>query len=586
MKSKISRTISIYWKHISRHKPLFFLMFFTVSLSAAFNSFIPVYVRKLLDIVSISDDSSRDFKGALVVLGIMVAMEFSRWLLNRITSFSEMFFITKLKAELIVSSFDYLHKHSFSFFTNNFSGSLVKKVNYFIKAIESIIDSLIWNLVPVFINIIIIMSVLFWRSRVLGFCVLLWLLVFYSLTFFFSRWKYKYDVVANEATSASTGFLADTITNSTNVKLFNGHEREVKGFFNVNEDVRKKQVVAWKMDEIFNSISSLMMIILEFGLFFVAINLWKKGVFTVGDFAMIQAYAIMLIMQGWNFGWNVKQLYRSFSDAEEMTVILDSEHGIKNHPRAVKLKTGKGEIEFRDVIFNYNETRKILDNFNLKIRAGEKVALIGPSGAGKTTIVKLLLRNFDITGGKILIDGQNISRVTMESLWQATSLVPQDPILFHRTLRENIVYGCPKASDKDLFEASKKAHCHEFISSFSSGYDTYVGERGIRLSGGERQRVAIARAILKNSPILVLDEATSSLDSESEGLIQDALDKLMKDKTVVVIAHRLSTIRKMDRIIFIDDGEIKEEGTHKELLKKKNGHYARLWNLQAGGFIQ
>ena len=201
-------------------------------------------------------------------------------------------------------------------------------------------------------------------------------------------------------------------------------------------------------------------------------------------------------------------------------------------------------------------------------------------------MIKLLLRNFDLTGGHIFIDGQDIAGVTQESLWQNISLVPQDPVLFHRTLKENIKYGRPNATDAEVLKAAKMAHCDEFISDLPEGYETFVGERGIKLSGGERQRVAIARAILRNAPILVLDEATSSLDSESEGLIQDALEKLMADKTVIVIAHRLSTIRKMDRIIFIDDGKIKEEGTHAELENKENGLYRHLWELQAGGFMK
>jgi len=214
------------------------------------------------------------------------------------------------------------------------------------------------------------------------------------------------------------------------------------------------------------------------------------------------------------------------------------------------------------------------------------IIFCAPSGAGKSTIIKLLLRQHDLMSGKIEIDGQRISRVTLESLWESISLVPQDPILFHRSLMENVRYGKPGASDKEVFEAAKLAHCHEFISQFPDQYNTYVGERGIKLSGGERQRVAIARAILRNAPILVLDEATSSLDSESERLIQDALDILMKNKTVIVIAHRLSTIMRMDRIIVVDEGEIVEEGTHTQLLKKKDGLYARLWKVQAGGFIE
>jgi len=245
----------------------------------------------------------------------------------------------------------------------------------------------------------------------------------------------------------------------------------------------------------------------------------------------------------------------------------------------------KGTVEFQKVNFYYHRTRKILSNFNLKVAAGEKVALVGPSGAGKTTVVKLLLRLYNITAGKILIDGQNIAEISQESLWENTSLVPQDPLLFHRTLMENIRYGKPTATDAEVIAAAKLAHCHEFISEFPDQYDTFVGERGIKLSGGERQRVAIARAILRDAPILMLDEATSSLDSHSEHLIQDALNNLMKNKTVIVIAHRLSTIMKMDRIVVIDHGRIVEQGTHQSLLHKKQSAYKALWKLQAGGFI-
>jgi ATP-binding cassette subfamily B protein len=238
----------------------------------------------------------------------------------------------------------------------------------------------------------------------------------------------------------------------------------------------------------------------------------------------------------------------------------------------------------RNVDFAYENSLPVLKKFNLKISPGEKAALIGPSGGGKSTIVKLLLRFTDIQNGQILIDGQNIAQVTQESLRANIALVPQEPILFHRSLLENIRYGKPKATEKEVIAAAKLAHAHEFISKVSEGYDTYVGERGIKLSGGERQRIAIARAILKNAPVLILDEATSSLDSESELYIQDALKKLMLGKTVIVIAHRLSTIMQMDRIIVLENGKVTEEGKHEELLKMEQGTYQKLWGIQAGGF--
>lgn len=291
-------------------------------------------------------------------------------------------------------------------------------------------------------------------------------------------------------------------------------------------------------------------------------------------------------MQLWNFGRVIRHAYEALSDAEEMTIILNTPHEIKDIENAKDLKISIAKIEFKKVVFNYHKTKAILKNFNLIIQPNERIALIGPSGAGKTTVIKLLLRMYDITKGKILIDNQDISQVTQESLWKNISLVPQDPILFHRTLMENIRYGKQDASDDEVFVAAKAAHCHEFISKAVDGYNTYVGERGIKLSGGERQRVAIARAILRNAPIVIFDEATSSLDSKSEHFIQEGLDELMKNKIVIVIAHRLSTIKKMDRIIVVDNGEIVEQGSHQELVEKKSGIYKKLWKLQAGGFIQ
>jgi len=270
------------------------------------------------------------------------------------------------------------------------------------------------------------------------------------------------------------------------------------------------------------------------------------------------------------------------ADANEMTEILLTAHEVVDDEHAATLIVPKGVVEFRDMQFSYvGNAHPIFEDFTLKIGAGERVGIVGPSGGGKSTILKLLVRLHDVNKGAILIDNQDISLATQRSLHQNIAYVPQDPILFHRTLMENIRYSRPTASDDEVIKAAKSAHCHEFISDFPAGYMTLVGERGVKLSGGERQRVAIARAILMNAPILVLDEATSSLDSESEAYIQDALSKLFVGRTVIAVAHRLSTIRKMDRIVVVKDGTIVEEGSHDLLLKIENGLYRKLWNLQS-----
>ena len=291
-----------------------------------------------------------------------------------------------------------------------------------------------------------------------------------------------------------------------------------------------------------DGIQAFMNIAIEFLIFYIAVKYWGAGVITVGTFVLIQIYIFGLMDSFWGWSRILRDMYESFADAKEMVEIMKLSHSIKDSAGAKSLAVSRGAINLKDVQFSFSAGHGVLDNVSLQIAAGERVALIGPSGAGKSTLVRLLLRLYDIQGGTIEIDGQDIKKVIQGSLREAISFVPQDPILFHRSLKENIKYGKLNATDEEVVKAAKLAHCHEFISALPNGYDTFVGERGIKLSGGERQRVAIARAILKNAPILVLDEATSSLDSHSELLIQDALDVLMKGKTVVVIAHRLSTI--------------------------------------------
>ncbi|MEK7072463.1 MAG: ABC transporter ATP-binding protein, partial [Patescibacteria group bacterium] len=463
---------------------------------------------------------------------------------------------------------------------------LVKKIKWFTNAFEAIVDETIWQLIPLVVNISAIFFVLSRLNLWLGLGILIWVFIFMAVNWLFIIFKLKYDIERSEAETAITGLLSDTITNNANVKLFNGYSREIDNYSQAADKLKSIRGLSWRFSNIFDSIQGLLMTILEITIFYIAIKLWSKNILTVGDFVLIQAYLLNIFMRLWDFGNVIRRIYANLADAEEMTEILNIEHEVKDIKTAKKLVVTKGEIEFKDVIFNYNQTRSIFNKFNLTINSGERLAIIGPSGAGKTTIVKLILRMYNLDGGKILIDNQVITRVTQESLWQNISLVPQDPILFHRTLMENIRYGKPDATDQEVYSASQAANCHQFIEETSDGYKTYVGERGIKLSGGERQRIAIARAILRNAPILILDEATSSLDSKSEKLIQDALDNLMKNKTVVVIAHRLSTIRKMDRIVVVSKGLVSEEGSHDQLIKKLDGLYKKLWELQAGGFIK
>lgn len=585
MKANTKKTLVYFWKAIVRYKISAILNFLSVVLAVAAGVISPLYYKDFFNILA---DSGLDVNQAasklIGILIIIAILGFFEWLCWRMSDFQVAHLESKAIVDLNTQCFEYLHKHSLGFFNNNFVGSLVKRVKWFSKAFENIYDKLTWNITPLVVSIVMIAFILFKRSAFLGIGVIIWIIIFLFFNFAFAKYKLKYDIKRAEKETETTGLLADTITNHSNIDLFNGFSRESKNYKSKMDEWRKLTIFTWNIGNGFHALQGLLMVGFEVAIMYGAIILWKKGTLTVGDFVLLQSYLISIFHRVWDFSKVIRTIYENLADAEEMTAILETPHQIKDILKAKKLIVKNGQIEFKNIDFYYNKTRPILKDFNLIVKSREKVALIGPSGAGKTTVAKIILRLHDITAGEVLIDSQDIAKVTQESLRNNISFVPQEPLLFHRTLMENIRYGSPNANEKEIIEASKMAQCHEFISQFPEGYNTYVGERGVKLSGGERQRVAIARAILKNAPILILDEATSSLDSSSELLIQKAINELMKNKTVLVIAHRLSTIKQMDRIIVIDQGEIKEQGTHRQLTKYANGEYQRLWNLQAGGF--
>ncbi|MEI7480553.1 MAG: ABC transporter ATP-binding protein, partial [bacterium] len=462
----------------------------------------------------------------------------------------------------------------------------VQKVNRFSRAFEAIVDSTAFNIQPLIITIIGSFIVTLFIAPIISIALLIWVATFIVFNIVYSKWNMKYRKRLAEADSLTTAYLADSITNNNAISLFTGYNYESKKFKEVTDDQTKKTRFSWMLNDVVDAVQAILIVLIEFVIFYYTIKYWERGLATIGTFVLAQTYIINIANQLWGLNKNIRKLYESFADAEEMVAILLTPYEIKDAINAPELKVQNAEIEFNKVSFAFNQTREVIQDLNLKIKAGQKVAIIGPSGAGKTTFVRLLMRFYDLTSGSITIDGQNIQKITQDSLRLNISLVPQDPVLFHRTLMENIRYGRLDATDAEVIEAARLAHCSEFIDDLPNKYDTFVGERGIKLSGGERQRVAIARAILKKAPILILDEATSSLDSHSEKLIQEALDNVMKNCTTIVIAHRLSTIRKMDRIIAMNAGKIIEDGTHEELASKNSGLYKDLWELQAGGFIQ
>lgn len=584
-KVKLKDVLSAFWNGMKHKKWHFFILIFSVILANIIYIIIPLFYKQFFDIIASGEDklfvTSKLFSIIFYILGLNIIS----WVLYRIATLANNYYEPRVMSKLKQQSYDYLMLHSYSFFTNSFAGSLVQKVNRFARAFERITDDFVWNLLPLIIKVFSIFLIVFFINKWISFVILAWTIIFLLFNITLSKWKLKYDIRVAEMDSKATGYLADTISNQNTIQLFNGYKFESNGYKSVTEKQANTAIFAWNLDAIIEGGQAFLSFIIEFILFFYTIKYWQEGLVTIGVFVLLQAYVLNIMHQLWGFTRLIRDVYQSYADAKEMVEIMLLPHEIKNIPTAKELIADKGLVEFKNLTFYFNKTRKILEDINLVIKPGEKVALIGPSGAGKTTFVRLLLRLYSLTSGEILIDGQNILEVTQESLRKNISIVPQDPILFHRTLAENIAYGKKDATKQEIENAAELSYCNEFIKNLPYGLDTFVGERGIKLSGGERQRVAIARAILKNSPILILDEATSSLDSRSETLIQNALNNLMINKTTIVIAHRLSTIQKMDRIIVIDNGRIIEQGTHKSLLKNKNSLYKKLWDLQAGGFF-
>ncbi len=587
MKKATKQTFSIFWQHIKPYWLPNLIIYLAVIAAIVIEIVIPLYYKKFFDILSESLTVGKvGVAEQLVEIVVFVlVLSMISWVFWRIAGFTNNHVQPKMMANLNNTCFSYLHNHSYRFFINKFVGALVRKVNRLVRAFERISDRVIWDLTPLFLQLIFILIVLFLHNKTISIILLVWTLIYMMLMYLFSVFKLKYDIKRAAIDSEVTGRLADTITNNINVKIFSAFSFEFKKFKELTDKQFRLHRFTWGLAEVVNAIQHIFMALLEFIIFYYAIKFWQQGLLSIGDFVLIQAYVIRLFMRLWGFGRIIRDMYENLADAEEMVEILSTPHEVKDKPGAKRLVVSSAGIEFKHVNFTYTKTRDIISNFNLTIKHGEKVGIVGPSGAGKSTLTAILFRYFDLQSGKILIDGQNIIDVKQDSLRESIGFVPQDPILFHRTLMENIRYGKRQATDEEVKTAARLAHCDEFIHKLPDGYQTYVGERGIKLSGGERQRVAIARAILKNAPILVLDEATSSLDSHSELMIQDALSKLMKGKTVIVIAHRLSTIMKMDRIIVLENGCIIETGNHQELLENKEGIYKKLWDLQVGGFV-
>jgi ATP-binding cassette subfamily B protein len=488
------------------------------------------------------------------------------------------------RQHIVRSLYAYLQQHSHRYLSSSFAGALAHRIAETSLGVTQTMQMMITEFMPVIIVYIVSTILLYRAYPPLAAFVGIWAVLFISISFWLATRCRIYSRKAAAARSETTGIIVDSVTNLTSSRLFArlGFERR---YLNdqLKRELREVRKSNWYSERIrwFQFISAA---VLKIGTLYYSLSLWSQGKIAAADFVVATSLSLLIISEARNLSKRFLEFFEHIGNVANGVHTIIQPHEIIDRDNAINHAITKGSIEFRQVYFSYSSEKTVFTNLSVTIQPGERVGLVGFSGSGKSTFVNLILRLFVPIGGQILIDGVNIKDMTQEALHSQISLIPQDPSLFHRTLLENILYGRLEASEAELIEAARKAYADDFIAQMKEGYDSLVGERGVKLSGGQRQRIAIARVILKDAPILILDEATSSLDSITEKAIQDTLDSAMNGKTVIVVAHRLSTIAHLDRILVFDRGRIIEDGTHSNLLAK-GGAYYRLWQMQAGGFL-
>ncbi len=590
--SSTKAVLRIYWHHAWRYPRYVIGLLIMVPVGTiAFRLAPPLIAALILRRLAAGDYTPHDVWGsfggslityaAITLTGGIIAWRIVIYLVWKLEAY-----VTR---DLDRAMFNKFLSLSANFHADNFGGSLVSQTTKLHNSYIRLADTFIFQFYGMVISFSFVILVLYKRAPVFIAGLIVFSIIYIVFTNILTKQVRELSAIEAKAHTKVTGNLADAITNVLAIKSFSAHEAEERRFDETSEDRRLKVMDVMRSSikrDFFASSITGSLLVMAVVVSVIAVVEYRANVATV--FLML-TYSVSIGDQLWQFSSSTLRNYnRSIGDAQEAVETLQTSLEVEDPQNPEPLKMRKGDIEFKSVNFDHetatDDKDALFHNFNLHIDDGEKIGLVGHSGGGKTTLTKLLLRFMDIDSGEVLIDGQSISSVTQDDLRSKITYVPQEPLLFHRSLIENIRYGNPQASEADVIKASKMAHAHEFINELPKQYQTLVGERGVKLSGGQRQRVAIARAMLKDAPVLLLDEATSALDSESEKLIQEALWKLMEGRTAIVIAHRLSTIQRMDRIIVLEDGEIAEQGSHKELLAAK-GIYAKLWSHQSGGFI-
>ena len=558
-----------------------------ISVAWAVNdTFFPYFLKRIVDTLQgISGDRSHVFalvKGTLILLiSFWVVMEISQ----RLAGIIGIYTFPKFRANIRETVFDYVKKHSHEYFSSQFAGNIAKRISDLPSSSETIVEIILFQFITAAVGSLIVL-IMMWQTKPLFAGILLaWLFFHLGFTGLYLKYGNPQWMTHSDRVSILSGKIVDVFSNILSVRLF-AHDRFESDYMKTAQHAEIKQAkkAMWVMEltRIGLGLSGLFLI---FGMILTLLYGWEHHWVTLGDFTQVSMQSFWLLGWIWFISYQITVLAREMGTVGNALTIIRQPHQVMDDKAAVPINITQGEIHFDHVGFSYSKNRKVFENFNLTIPGGQKVGLVGSSGSGKSTFVNLLLRFYDVQSGQILIDGQNIAKVTQASLRSQIAMIPQDPSLFHRTLMENIRYGRLDATDEEVIEASKMAHCHEFIEKMEGGYNAMVGERGTKLSGGQRQRISIARAILKNAPILILDEATSALDSVTENLIQESLGYLMQGKTTLVVAHRLSTLSDMDRILVFDKGRVVEDGPQYELLENEEGEFAKLWNMQMDGFL-
>ena len=488
------------------------------------------------------------------------------------------------RQHIVRSLYAYLQHHSHRYLSSSFAGALAHRIGETSLGVTQTMQMLITDFMSVIIVYIVAAIILYRAYPPLAAFVGVWAFLFISISFWLATRCRVYSRIAAAARSHTTGIIVDAVTNLSSSRLFArlGFERR---YLNeqLRDELKEVRKSNWYSERIrwFQFISAA---ILKIGTLYYSLSLWSQGLIATADFVVATSLSLLIISEARNLSRRFLEFFEHIGNIANGVSVIVQPHELIDKEGAIAHPITQGKIEFRQVNFSYSSEKKVFENLSITIKPGERVGLVGFSGSGKSTFVNLILRIFDSQSGQILIDGVDIRDMTQDALHAQISLIPQDPSLFHRTLMENIRYGRIDATDEEVIKAARKAHAHDFIAQMKEGYNSLVGERGVKLSGGQRQRIAIARVILKDAPVLILDEATSSLDSITEKAIQDTLDLVMDGKTVIVVAHRLSTIAHLDRILVFDHGRIVEDGSHDQLLTR-GGAYYRLWKMQAGGFL-